>query len=102
MAKSISALQTNQSLIKLRFNMMNNKRKTKGNMLQTTTKLRELDLSSDDIDDEGTAILEATLRRNSTVKKLCMVNIQSIHRLGCNRSYKNFQTIFYIRRTQYK
>ena len=51
-------------------------------MLQTTTKLRELDLSSNDIDDEGTAILGATLGRNSTVKKLSMQRIDSITTIG--------------------
>jgi len=85
MAKSISALETYQSLTKLRLNM-NNKTTNwiveLGNMLQTTTKLRELILSRNDITDEGAAILGAKLGRNSTVKKLSMQQIDSITTIG--------------------
>jgi len=61
-----------------------------GNMLQTTTKLRELILSGNDITDEGAAILGATLGRNSTVKKLSMQQIGSITTIGMQSFLQKF------------
>ena len=70
-----------------RLNMNTSKTKTKwcsavGNLLQNTSKLAVLDLSSNHISNEGAALLGNGLEKNNTLKKLSLTGIKSITSAG--------------------